>query len=113
MPTRDRLLDWDRRLVWHPFTQMAEDNAPFNIDVTTVNPWNFNNQQALRVVIGGSAFDWYQTPTTEDTSGTSSASSFTDGSPSVVYVFSGSIREWTTVNGTDGDGQRLQHRRPP
>lgn len=114
--------------------RVAEDYAPFNIDVTTVNPVSFNNKQALHVVIGGFASNWYQTDVRNEsrdaTTGTSSASSFTDNSPNVVYVFSGSIREkantpWSEVTfdnslfgvplprvittyATDGDGRRIQ-----
>lgn len=35
----------------------AEDFAPFNINVTTVDPNNFSNQQGLRVAISGLAAD--------------------------------------------------------
>ena len=42
--------------VWQ---RMAEDFAPFNINVTTVDPGYFANGRALRVAIGGSGLDWY------------------------------------------------------
>ncbi|RMF27361.1 MAG: hypothetical protein D6756_02035, partial [Cyanobacteria bacterium J083] len=38
--------------------RVAEDFAPFNVDVTTIDPNNFNANQGLRVVIGGSN-SWY------------------------------------------------------
>jgi hypothetical protein len=39
--------------------RVAEDYAPFNVDVTTVAPANYNAKTAIRVAIGGSASDWY------------------------------------------------------
>src|SRR6476659_3922332 len=39
--------------------RVSEDFAPFNINVTTVNPGNFANGHAMRVAIGGSGLDWY------------------------------------------------------
>jgi hypothetical protein len=39
--------------------RVAEDFAPFNVDVTTVAPANYNAKTAVRVAIGGSASDWY------------------------------------------------------
>ncbi|NEP14588.1 MAG: hypothetical protein F6K14_31205, partial [Symploca sp. SIO2C1] len=39
--------------------RVAEDFAPFNVDVTTIDPGSFAANQALRVVIGGSSQDWH------------------------------------------------------
>jgi hypothetical protein len=39
--------------------RVAEDYAPFNIDVTTVAPASYGAKTAVRVAIGGSASDWY------------------------------------------------------
>jgi hypothetical protein len=39
--------------------RVAEDYAPFNIDVTTIEPGNFAAKQAIKVAIGGSSNDWY------------------------------------------------------
>jgi len=39
--------------------RVAEDFAPFNVDITTIEPANFSATEALRVVIGGSSQDWY------------------------------------------------------
>lgn len=38
--------------------RVAEDYAPFNVDITTVNPSNFSAREGLRVVVGGSSKDW-------------------------------------------------------
>ena len=38
--------------------RVAEDYAPFNVDVTTIDPGNFSGKEGLRVVIGGSS-GWY------------------------------------------------------
>ena len=38
--------------------RVAEDYAPFNVDVTTIDPGNFSGKEGLRVVIGG-ASGWY------------------------------------------------------
>jgi hypothetical protein len=65
--------------VWQ---RVSEDFAPFNINVTTVNPGNFDNGKALRVAIGGSWKDWYH-----EAGGVGLYDSFTDGDPNVVYVF--------------------------
>lgn len=66
--------------VWQ---RVSEDFAPFNINVTTVNPGNFDNGKALRVAIGGSSQDWYH----KDVGGVGLYDSFADSDPNVVYVF--------------------------
>src|SRR6476660_3756283 len=43
------------------WTRVAEDFAPFNINVTTVIPASFDHGKTLTVVIGGSWSDWYGT----------------------------------------------------
>ena len=35
--------------------RVAEDYAPFNVDITTINPGNFSGKKGLRVVVGGSS----------------------------------------------------------
>ena len=66
--------------VWQ---RVSEDFAPFNINVTTVNPGDFSNGKALRVAIGGSWQDWYG----NSAGGVGLYDSFTDVDPNVVYVF--------------------------
>jgi hypothetical protein len=40
--------------------RVAEDYAPFNVDVTTIDPGNLNAANNIRVVIGGSWDQWYE-----------------------------------------------------
>ena len=68
------------RQVW---AGVAEDFAPFNINVTTVNPGSFNDRQALRVAIGGASSDWFD----ESTSGVAKRDSFTNGQLNLCFVF--------------------------
>src|SRR5262249_26472584 len=69
------------REIW---ARVAEDYAPFNLDVTTVDPGDFSDGRGLRVAIGGSASDWLGVPA----GGISWIDSFTDGDENTVYVFS-------------------------
>ncbi len=41
------------------WSRVAEDFAPFNVDVTTVDPGNFSATEGIRVAVGGSWDDWY------------------------------------------------------
>jgi hypothetical protein len=69
------------REVWQ---RVAEDFAPFNINVTTVNPGNFANGKALRVAIGGTSFDWYREAIVF---GVAQYNSFTNSVPNTAYAF--------------------------
>jgi hypothetical protein len=40
--------------------RVAEDFAPFNIDVTTIDPGNMSAANNMRVVIGGAWDDWFE-----------------------------------------------------
>ena len=62
--------------------RVSEDYAPFNIDVTTVNPGSFANGEAMRVVIGGNS-SWYG----GTVGGLGYINSFTDSVVNTVYVF--------------------------
>ena len=42
--------------------RVAEDYAPFNVDVTTIDPGNLNSTYNTRAVIGGSWDQWYGSP---------------------------------------------------
>src|SRR5438034_6950235 len=70
--------------VW---TRVAEDFAPFNINVTTVAPASFDHGKTLTVVIGGSWSDWYGT----QVKGASFVGGFTSSDPNVAYVFAKDI----------------------
>ncbi|WP_302184773.1 Ig-like domain-containing protein [Planktothrix tepida] len=40
--------------------RVAEDYAPFNVDVTTIDPGNLNSAYNIRAVIGGSWDQWFE-----------------------------------------------------
>jgi hypothetical protein len=61
---------------------VAEDYAPFNINVTTVEPTSFANGVSLRVAIGGTG-SWYG----GNHGGFSYINSFTNSIPNVAFVF--------------------------
>jgi hypothetical protein len=64
---------------------VAEDYAPFHINVTTVEPDEFEFGSGLRVAIGGSDDDWYQ----GDAGGVAQRRSYAMGDlVNTVYVFS-------------------------
>jgi hypothetical protein len=101
------------RKVWET---VAEDFAPFNVNVTTVEPPSFANNTALRIVIAGNmtaqlvngnttinlAGDRFITndngATLLDTSGYAAISSFTNNEPNVVYVFGQYMSTWGTTS---------------
>lgn len=70
--------------VWQ---RVAEDFAPFNLNVTTVDPGNFSNGEALRLAIGGSSSDWYEPQGGGPAGGVAYINSFTNFIPNVAYVF--------------------------
>lgn len=77
------------------WAMVAEDFAPFNIDVTTVEPpvladnvpRSDANGVALRVAIGGKSTDWYEA----GYGGLSCVNSFTNGFANIAYVFPSSL----------------------
>ncbi len=79
------------RAIWQG---VVEDYAPFNINVTTVQPSVLApgtpianaNRVALRVAIGGNASDWFA-PGTTGLGGYSYIGSFTNSIANVAYVF--------------------------
>ena len=99
-------------LIWE---RVAEDFAPLNVNVTTVEPAVLAsgvpagnaNGEALRVAIGGSWQDWYGS----SASGVGYVNSFTSSIPNVVYVFAdgGSPAYGDVVSHEAGHGFGLQH----
>lgn len=63
------------------WTRVAEDYAPFNIDVTTIDPGTSAN--VARVAIGGHFSDWYGS----SAGGVAYVGGYTNSLPSVAYVF--------------------------
>jgi hypothetical protein len=98
---------------------VADDYAPFNVNVTTVATSSFANGAAMRVVMAGDCSATLRTsPTTTinvsgdrfiatntgtlvDTSGYSAVGSFNNAEPNVVYVFAKYMSTWGT---TDSEG---------
>lgn len=92
--------DRELRVIREVWMRVAEDYAPFNVNVTTVEPPelqsdNVANGRALRVVIGGGCDDWMFPGQPDRTSGWSKAGYYND-LPNVVYVFSRTINRWAT-----------------
>ena len=67
------------REIW---TRVSEDYAPFNIDVTTIDPGSATSGIA-RVAIGGHYSDWYGS----SAGGVAYVGGFTNSMPNVAYVF--------------------------
>ena len=65
------------------WARVAEDFAPFNINVTTVDPGDFSNGRALKVAIGGHWSDWFGS----SAGGVAYINSFTNWIANTVYVF--------------------------
>ncbi len=65
--------------------RVAEDFAPFDINVTTVNPGDFSNGTALRISIGGNG-NWIG-----PYGGVAYVNSFTNAVPNVAYVFTDNL----------------------
>ena len=94
---------------------VSEDFAPFNINVTTVEPAvladgvpaDQANGVALRVAIGGSWQDWYG----GSAGGVGYIDAFTSSVPNVVYVFSDNVSSYLgpTSSHEAGHGFGLRH----
>ncbi|HEX5105711.1 MAG TPA: choice-of-anchor D domain-containing protein, partial [Pirellulaceae bacterium] len=65
------------------WARVAEDFAPFNINVTTVEPPSFANKVAIRVAIGGNYSDWF----CPAAGGVAYVGAFYNSSSNVAYVF--------------------------
>jgi hypothetical protein len=80
----DDFSDQEQSEITEIWARVAEAYAPFNLNVTTVNPGNLDHGRTLMVNIGASN-GWYGNG---GFTGTSSTGSFIDGSvPNVVFVF--------------------------
>ncbi|MCA9259127.1 MAG: hypothetical protein KDA61_08005, partial [Planctomycetales bacterium] len=62
----------------------SEKYSPFEINVTTLEPLNLNDGEAVRIVVGGSASDWYD----KDVGGVAFFNAFTGPSDNTGFVFS-------------------------
>lgn len=68
------------REVW---ARVAEDYAPFNVDVTTIDPGSQVDGRVAHVAIGGNWSDWYGS----SAGGVAYVGGFANGMPNVAYVF--------------------------
>lgn len=75
------------------FARVAEDFAPFAINVTTVEPADLGNGAGVRVAIGGRWEDWYHDPV----GGIALVNCFTNNQPNVVYVFAETLAVQKTI----------------
>lgn len=91
----------EQALIREIWARVAEDYAPFDINVTTVEPPSFANGVAMRVAIGATNMGFTN-------SGYASIGSFTDEQPNVVYVFADNILSWVSAGNTDADGRPFQ-----
>jgi hypothetical protein len=91
----------EQAVIKEVWARVAEDYAPFNINVSTDYYGSFDNGVALRVAIGGSNNDWLK----EDASGISSIGSFHDAEPNVVFAFD--VTAWARNGSQDWEGRAL------
>lgn len=109
----------DQEIIRDIWKAVAEDFAPFDINVTTHFYGEINDGQGLRVAIGGSSADWYVDPAQQGRpTGTSNSGSFDDPTKSnVVYVFEDEfsnlfierLKLATTISHEAGHGFGLLH----
>ncbi|MFN0017603.1 MAG: choice-of-anchor D domain-containing protein [Pirellulaceae bacterium] len=76
------------REIW---ARVAEDYAPFNIDVTTIDPGNFANGNAVRLAIGGNYSDWFG----QAAGGVAYVGGFTNSASNTGYVFEDALGNGT------------------
>lgn len=79
--------------------RVAEDYAPFDIDVTTVEPPSFADGVAIRIAIGGSSFEGE-----DGRAGQAAVGSFFNSEDNVGYVFSDDIFNSGHINARDVAG---------
>lgn len=88
------------------FERVAEDFAPFNLNVTTADPGTYADRSALRVVVGGSS-RWYGSTV----SGLGFVNAFTNPQPNTVFVFVNSNPTYLAdiISHESGHGFGLNH----
>lgn len=63
--------------------RVAEDFAPFNINVTTIDPGNLNDRATAKIVIGGHYNDWFN----QSAGGVAYLGGFYNGASNIGFVF--------------------------
>ncbi len=84
----DTFSDDDLKHIKEIWRRVAEDYDPFNVDVTTQDPGNYEIGSMLRVVVGGSYDDWFHEPA----AGVALVpGNFVNDAPNIAWVFSNDI----------------------
>ena len=73
--------------IYEIWARVAEDFAPFQIDVTTIDPQSQANGVVAHIVIGGSYSDWFGSPA----GGVAYVGGFYNSAPNVGYVFENNL----------------------
>lgn len=73
--------------IYEIWARVAEDFAPFNVDVTTIDPHSAADRVVAHVVIGGSYSDWFGSPA----GGVAYVGGFFNSAPNVAYVFENNL----------------------
>ena len=79
--------DGELASIYEIWARVAEDYAPFNIDVTTVDPGSRANQVVAHIAIGGNWSDWYG----NSAGGVAYVGGFYNSAPNVGYVFEAAL----------------------
>ena len=91
----------EQAVIKEVWARVAEDYAPFNINVSTDYYGSFDNGKALQVAIGGDNNDWLHL----NASGISSIGSFQDDQPNIVFAFD--LVAWAKAGVKDGEGRSM------
>ncbi len=83
--------DGELASIYEIWARVAEDYAPFNIDVTTINPGSNADKVVARIAIGGNSSDWYGA----GAGGVAYVGGFYNGAPNVGFVFEESLANGT------------------
>ncbi len=79
--------DGELASIYEIWARVAEDYAPFNIDVTTVDPGSRANQVVAHIAIGGNWSDWYG----NSAGGVAYIGGFYNSAPNVGFVFEAAL----------------------
>jgi hypothetical protein len=80
---RTTFSDTELTAIRETWTRVAEDFAPFNIDVTTIDPGTTANRVAATIAIGGNSSDWFGAAA----GGVAYVGGFYNSAPNVGFVF--------------------------
>ncbi|MCO6457537.1 MAG: trypsin-like serine protease [Pirellulaceae bacterium] len=107
---RTTFSDAELTAITNIWRRVAEDYAPFNVNVSTVEPSSFANGVSLRAAIGGSYRDWFEPQGGGPAGGVGYVNSFTSAIPNVVYAFTIDPEDTAEVTSHElGHGLGLHH----